>query len=314
MSPSKAAQVLEAYSAIASNAPVASSTEKPQLDVSGISNEIAAQQGGFWDVFVMGKMWRCHPHQQTLHNALVSSVHPAHSYPSPHLLLSHGSFSYAVYCIDYVELAGEYWTVLICKAGLPSNPCPSHAPQPISSDPAIPHGRHPPSEYALPHTLKESIDPSGNDCGEHGLSLYSNGTLTALAQSLFSPTHDFYNHYQLGDQARQSHMDAAAKLLSMIDPQKVNSSLANWIRVRAEDLWPSDYWNVLVEKSPGNSYFFCDEQLHFADFASNFRFAIFDRQCQSPVNQERVVRHARPRHAIRHSGSGPSLRITFQTT
>mmetsp|Transcript_48439 Transcript_48439/g.109129 ORF Transcript_48439/g.109129 Transcript_48439/m.109129 type:complete len:110 (+) Transcript_48439:952-1281(+) len=109
-------------------------------------------------------------------------------------------------------------------------------------------------------------------------------------------------------------MDAAAKLLSMIDPQKVNSSLANWIRVRAEDLWPSDYWNVLVEKSPGNSYFFCDEQLHFADFASNFRFAIFDRQCQSPVNQERVVRHARPRHAIRHSGSGPSLRITFQTT
>eukprot|EP00326_Haptolina_ericina_P001236 CAMPEP_0181225268 /NCGR_PEP_ID=MMETSP1096-20121128/31591_1 /TAXON_ID=156174 ORGANISM="Chrysochromulina ericina, Strain CCMP281" /NCGR_SAMPLE_ID=MMETSP1096 /ASSEMBLY_ACC=CAM_ASM_000453 /LENGTH=98 /DNA_ID=CAMNT_0023318449 /DNA_START=46 /DNA_END=343 /DNA_ORIENTATION=+ len=56
MSPSKAAQVLEAYSAIASNAPVASSTEKPQLDVSGISNEIAAQQGGFWDVFVMGKI------------------------------------------------------------------------------------------------------------------------------------------------------------------------------------------------------------------------------------------------------------------
>ena len=34
---------------------------------------------------------------------------------------------------------------------------------------------------------------------------------------------------------------------------QVNSSLANWIRVRAEDLWPSDYWNVLVEKSPGNS-------------------------------------------------------------
>lgn len=55
---------------------------QPLRNVSGISQELSALYGGFWDVFVMGD-----------------------------------SFSYAIYCIDYVELAGDYWTVLICKVG-----------------------------------------------------------------------------------------------------------------------------------------------------------------------------------------------------
>ena len=162
-----------------------------------------------------------------------------------------------------MELAGEYWTVLICK---------------------------------------EAVDEWGNDCGSDGLTLYANGTLTPFKdQPRFHPKYDFYKHYKLGDSVKDEHVATAMGIIEAFEPPKVNSSLADWIRRRAEAAWPTDYWNVLVELSPGNSYFFGDEQLHLADVnLAEIKFTIFDRQCQSPMNDDRVLRHARPRHAPSH--------------
>lgn len=195
---------------------------KPDLDSRAIGDELTARHGGFWDVFLLGD-----------------------------------SFSYSVYCIEYVELAGEYWTVLICK---------------------------------------ESVDEWGNDCGDHGLSLYSNGSLapkalTSIAQGsvgaavpsgFFKPALEFYKHYQLGDELKAAHTGALVDIITAFRPTEVspvasphgrcascrvaaqqqvvaprrpqvNSSLADWVRRRAEAIWPADYWNVVIEVSPGAS-------------------------------------------------------------
>jgi len=225
MQPSQAERVLEAYSAEATAAAAIQTDDSkpPGLNTSAISNRLTTIYGGFWDIFLMGE-----------------------------------GFSYAIYCIDYVELAGEYWTVLICK---------------------------------------ESIDEWGNDCGEHGLSLYANGSLAAMDDATVLLTDDFYQNYWKGDELKEAHMKSAIKLLSAIDYRQVNGTLANGIRTQAEKQWPSNYWNVLVERRPGDSYFFCDEQMHLSDRQRSVTFVLFDRQCQSPDNQERVSRHARPRHA-----------------
>ena len=191
MAPSAAAGVLEVYEQVAASVVPAAGVE-PDLNTTAIGDTLTARHGGFWDVFLLGN-----------------------------------SFSYSIYCIDYVELAGEYWTVLICK---------------------------------------ESVDEWGNDCGQDGLSLYVNGTLApkALASMSqgtfgastpegFSPKLEFYQHYQLGESVKAAHTNTLAGIISTFQPSAVNSSLADWMRRRVEAAWPADYWNVVIEVSPGAS-------------------------------------------------------------
>ncbi|KAL1504864.1 hypothetical protein AB1Y20_008634 [Prymnesium parvum] len=222
MPPSASASVLEIYSDIASAAPLG---PRPELDSVTIGQRLSAAHGGFWDVFAMG-----------------------------------AAFSYSIYCISYVELSGEYWTVLLCQ---------------------------------------ESVDEWANDCGQDGLYLYSNGSMPSLSQhEWFLPQLEYYKHYQLADSVKDEHVRKAIDIVSSFNPKQVNNSWADEIRREAESSWPSDYWNVVVEFAPGVSYFYCDEQIHLTDQRlSDVKLTIFDRMCQSPTNEGRVLRHSRPRHA-----------------
>ena len=98
--------------------------ESVGINGSAVSERLSITFGGFWDIYLMGS-----------------------------------AFSYSVYCVSYIELAGSEWNVLLCS---------------------------------------ESADADATDCGGDNLALHSNGTIdyTRQAEGLrLQPRLDMYANF-----------------------------------------------------------------------------------------------------------------------
>ncbi len=197
-----------------------------------LSERLARERGGFWDVFFMGR-----------------------------------DFSYSVHCIEFVTLASAEWHAMLCK---------------------------------------EAIDADAEDCGDRPLVRDENGTLSARAapQPAAAPSahpiiRDQYGeerailvarHRVIRDQydswlddrhgADAPHATAIAQLVEAMPSETLLSTrAAAALREAVEGLWPRRLWNVLLQRQPGNHYYFAEEQLNLMVDDLGLSVAVFDRQC-----------------------------------
>ena len=197
-----------------------------------IAQRLLEARGGFWDAYFMG-----------------------------------ASFSYSVYCSEYVELASESWNVLLCR---------------------------------------ESDDTEALDCGTAGLTLFSNGTLLSPSaeeskrngvpasgkEPVVATPALYYNYVVSQDERPASEAARMPVVVSTIatwtSEQLQQPMAADSLRRELERALPwagipaaTSKWNVLIEKQPGGHYYYSEEQFNLVVKTLSISVAIFDRRCHT---------------------------------
>ena len=174
-----------------------------------IAKALTAARGGFWDVMMIGT-----------------------------------AFSYSVTCIEFVELAGAEWNIILCK---------------------------------------EATDANAEHCGDAGLRRYANGTLSVanglsvMPDTPFSLEGEFhlsmYANY-MTDSVEAKRAERVPVVTALLESMLAANALhtphaADEIR---RQLWPEEptMWNVLVEVHAGGHFYFSEEQFNFGTTASSF--------------------------------------------
>lgn len=145
--------------------------------------------------------------------------------PAWDIFIMGGLFSYSVHCWRYVEMADARWNVLLCQQR---------------------HGHALGTPAVASQCMRGSSDGQTN---------YSNGTLAsppdAGAWLAGEATTLFYKNTGV-DEAEEGKLRAARaqeaqEMVLHLPHAEQASDVAQHLQRRAEELWPGDPWNVLVE-------------------------------------------------------------------
>ncbi len=154
------------------------------------------------------------------------------------------SFSYALSCARYVELAGDAWNVLLCATTWPRG-APRAAP-------------------ALYHN-----------------GTFSDALFGSLERWVPRPSFEVETTTS-SEEVKAEHKALILDTISSLRQVNLTRELADSIRLRLRAKAHAYIWNVVVEEcGPANSGFPHDinptEHFHMLDEASHFRFTIFSR-------------------------------------
>lgn len=168
------------------------------------------------------------------------------------------AFSYAVTCVEYVELASHEWNVLLCR---------------------------------------ESVDAEAEDCGLNPMTLYTNGTLSPLPLDLTGTvdiTPSYYANFLVEADEREAlkavRVATVTEIVRTFSYDRLQQpGAAEALRREISRALPwagtpagtDPLWNVLVERRAGGHYYYSEEQFNFMVDKASLSLAIFDRRCHT---------------------------------